>query len=350
VKLTAGDGYVTEKDVDANGEITLYYTDLAQGVNKVEAVFVREDGEITLTMPDAVFEYDGRPHRVGISGIASGDEVAYLYRVGDAGFVTSYGNPYFTDVNQVVADGFPGASGDEILVYAIVTRGAVSARASATLTITPRQITVKPADRQKVYDGKALTANNAVISAGTLVQGHSLDLSSAVFGGSRTKVGSAPSTVSGVSVAGTNPANYGISYQAGRLIVTKATDEDENDDDKDDEDKDDEDEDQGDGDDARTPSIRPGAGETSQGAVTATDGGVTTDEGIKPTESGIHVPQPVSPTTDGGVVAPPGRDGGFPWWGYVMIVVACAAALWLLLAYRRRRKKADEGTDEAYPG
>jgi hypothetical protein len=146
----------------------------------------------------------------------------YMYRVGDSGFVVSNGNPSFTDVNSVVADSFAGGvSGDEILVYAIVTRGGVTAKDSASVTISPREITVKPIDKSKVYDGSPLIPDQIEISSGALVEGHSLETSSAIFNGSQTEAGVSASSVSGVSVAGTNPDNYAISYAPGMLTVTE---------------------------------------------------------------------------------------------------------------------------------
>jgi hypothetical protein len=221
VTLTAGDGYTVEKDLGAGGEIEVYYTDLADGGNRIDALFAKDDGTIGLSMENASFTYDGRTHRVPVSGIANGDEVQYMYRVGDSGLIPSRGNPSFTEVNRVIADSvFGGVDGEEIIVYVIVTRGALSARESAELTILPRPITVKPVDASKEYDGAPLRADKAEIAGGTLVQGHSLDVSAAVFAGEQSGEGRSRSSVSGVSINGTNPANYSISYMDGLLEIT----------------------------------------------------------------------------------------------------------------------------------
>jgi len=369
VTLTAGDGYVTEKDVEAGGEITLYYTDLAQGTNQVEAVFARDDGTISLSMNDAAFVYDGKPHRVAATGIAKGDEVRYMYRVGDSGFIAAQGNPSFTEVNEVIADSVAGGvNGDEIMVYVIVTRGAVSARDSATLTISPRPITVKPVDRTKKRDGAALRPNKVEISAGTLVQGHSLDVSSAVFGGSRTKVGTAVSTVSGVSITGANPANYAISYTPGVLKVTKPDAEEDGDKDKDDGDKDDGD---GDGDNGGGNGDNGGSsggggtvGSPDEPGVPADDDGdvdeendadVTDDDGDEdgtdPGDDDKEIeedPTPKDPGSDKEKEDTVKDEGVLAWW-LIVIVIIIAAALCVLIAYLRRRGKNDEeDADEAH--
>ncbi|MDR3225037.1 MAG: hypothetical protein LBT52_01925 [Clostridiales Family XIII bacterium] len=357
VTLTAGDGYVTEKDVEAGGEITLYYTDLAQGANVIEAVFVMDDGTISLSMNDAAFVYDGKPHRAAISGIATGDEVRYMYRIGDSGFISAQSNPSFSEVNKVIAGSVAGGvNGEEIIVYVIVTRGAVSVRDSAVLTISPRSITVKPVDRTKEHDGAALRANKVEISSGTLVQGHSLDTSLAVFGGARTKVGTAVSTVTGVSVSGANPDNYAISYSSGSLKVTKAVS------DVDDGDGDDGDDDGGSGGSGGS----GGNGGNSGGDTGATPGDSVDDDSGADDENGEVVPdggdEPADATETGDGTAPDDGDasiidnptpknpwenddgtnngGGFlVWWIILVAIIIAAIALWFAAASWRRRKE-----------
>jgi hypothetical protein len=359
VALTAGDGYVTEKQTDANGELTLYYTDLAAGANRLEAVFAMDDGTISISMPDASFVYDGRPHRVPVTGLAKGDEVQYMYRVGASGFITAHENPAFTDVNKVVSDSvLGGVDGEEIIVYVTVTRGAVSARASASLTISPRQLTVKPADSTKEYDGSPLRADSVEMVTGALVQGHRLDLSSAVFGGSRTAVGGAPSTVSGVSINGTNPDNYAISYAPGWISVTKAY-----------------------GGSGASDSLTPGSdgsgggsentgeGGSGSGAGTgsgtgsgdsgntgeennnnngisdeedAADGGTASDGG---TEDGTEI-SPEEPPKAADTTGDTDKDkkkpkGYHAWWLLIVLAVAAAAFMWCFMP--RRRKDGENG-------
>jgi hypothetical protein len=358
VTLTAGDGYVITKDPDGNGEFLLYYTDLAKGVNKIEVSFVKIDGSIDLSMDDASFVYDGNPHRVAVSGIIPSDEVSFMYRVGDSGFIPASGNPEFTDVNGVIAGNVTGAVTDEeIVVYAIVTRGAVSERESAILTITPRPVTVKPVDRAKAYDGSPLTPNGVELSSGTLVSGHMLELSSAMFTGSQTNPGTSASNVSGVSVAGTNPSNYLISYAPGSLTVTGTIPDVDEPDDPDKPDKPDKPKkpggNKGGGGGGSVPS--PAAGVTDDSEDEDVDEEESTDE--EPVddgevdEPGTGIDEPPIPTTSDG-----GKDDGevearwWSWWPLLIAVFIAALLIWFLIAYRRKREKDDEdSTDEKFP-
>jgi hypothetical protein len=345
VKVTAGDEYVIWKDVDANNEFILYYTDLAPGVNKVEVEFIPSDGSVRLLMDDASFVYDDRPHSVPVSGLARGDEVLYQYRVGDSGFFTSAnGSPAFRDVNRVVA-GSRGVGEEEIIVYVTVTRGAVSARDSASLTILPRPVTVKPVDREKEYDGSPLTPNAAEVSGGTLVAGHSLDVSSAVFGGSLTRAGTSESTVTGASIAGTNPANYAISYAPGRLtVIAPAADkeevvvEEDGQDKKDKKDKKDDDDGGGEGYTSGGEADGPDDGEgAEEGAGGAPGDGV---EGGGEDETLDDSPVPTTTRED--------ESGLPPYWFIWLMIVIIAAGLWFLIVFWRKRRRDDEkGFDES---
>jgi hypothetical protein len=384
VTLTAADGYTVRKEVDANGEFELYYTDLAHGAgaNTVEVVFVRVDGSIDLSIGDASFVYDGRPHSAAISGIIPGDEVVYMYRVGDSGFVVSAGNPSFTDVNGVVANSVAGGvNGEEILVYAIVTRGAVSVRDSASLTILPRPVTVKPVNERKTYDGSPLKPGRVEISSGTLVAGHVLETSSAVFTGSQTNAGSSASGVSGVSVSGTNPDNYALSYAPGTLTVARApADKDDGDSgrdknggkDRDDEDDDDSgsgggsgsgsgggsgggsgsgggDQDAGSGGDDDDRDAGPDDEDEGDGETGTADG--DPDDGDDTGTINIdNTPTPEG-SFEGGGDKGNGGNGFVDWfigWPLMALVVIAAAFVWALLVWRRRSRGDEDATDEEY--
>jgi hypothetical protein len=364
VTLTAGDGYVTSKNVDGNGEFILYYTDLAPGYNTIETVFVKNDGSINLSMESSSFVYDGRPHRAAISGIIPGDEVAYMYRVGDSGFVASTDNPSFIDVNGVISNSFAGGvRGEEILVYVIVTRGAVTERNSAIFTITPRPITVKPVDLEKKYDGAPLIPNRAEVSAGTLVDGHSLETSQAVFGGSRTGAGSSASSVRGVSVTGTNPDNYAITYAPGTLTVTELV-EDYEDDDGD-----------GDGEAGNGAKRGDGGGGNDAGDVSGGDSGQpATGTGDANGEDGAGDDSGREPVDED--AAPDGTDAGSDekdidesptpstnldrdrgdesvasWLSHRWLLIAAAAAaiaIWAIASLYRRRGSEHEDMNENY--
>jgi hypothetical protein len=93
---------------------------------------------------------------------------------------------------------------------------------SKTVTIAKRGITVKPVNASKVYDGNILKHTDVELVSGSLVSGHSLNISGATFTGAQTDVGTSNGSVSGVSISGGDVANYEISYVDGSLTVTAA--------------------------------------------------------------------------------------------------------------------------------
>jgi hypothetical protein len=93
---------------------------------------------------------------------------------------------------------------------------------SKTVTIAKRGITVKPVNASKVYDGNILKHTAVELAGGSLVSGHSLNISGATFTGAQTAVGTSKGSVSGVSISGGDVANYEISYADGNLTVTAA--------------------------------------------------------------------------------------------------------------------------------
>jgi hypothetical protein len=87
------------------------------------------------------------------------------------------------------------------------------------LEITQRPITVKPVDVSKIYDGTALVATTAEVILGTIVQGHSIEITSI---GSQINVGQSISeiqeiTILNQSIEVTN--NYLISFETGWIQV-----------------------------------------------------------------------------------------------------------------------------------
>ena len=88
------------------------------------------------------------------------------------------------------------------------------------LVIAKRDVTLKPVDAEKPYDGSALTASEFEVAAGSFAEGEGVE--SCTYTGSRTLVGSSGSAIaSATALAGTNlENNYNVTYAEGRLTVT----------------------------------------------------------------------------------------------------------------------------------
>jgi hypothetical protein len=222
---------------------------------------------------------------------------------------------------------------------------------------------VKPEDRLKTYDGETLKPVRAEIISGTLLSGHSLDTSKAVFSGSITDIGTSVSRVSGIGIAGTDTANYAISYATGKLTVLEPEHvwpEEENLSGRLEEDK-------GSGSGGASDSGSSGGGTQT---VVNPPGGTDGDEGEQGTEPGdddgdggqVEPPVPPKPDTE---PEPPADDdteideeptpvtgGGIEseaaynpifFWLWIILIAIALAAIWFIVAWRRRGRDDDDG-------
>lgn len=89
------------------------------------------------------------------------------------------------------------------------------------LVIAKRDVTLKPVDAEKPYDGSALTASEFEVVAGSFAEGEGIE--SCTYTGSQTLVGSSKSDIASVNaLAGTNlEKNYNVNYGPGKLTVTE---------------------------------------------------------------------------------------------------------------------------------
>ena len=85
------------------------------------------------------------------------------------------------------------------------------------LTITKRDVTLKTADAEKVYDGTALTKDGVTVGGDGFVDGEGATY---VVTGSQTTVGSSDNTFTYTLNANTKAGNYEITTEAGTLTVT----------------------------------------------------------------------------------------------------------------------------------
>ena len=88
-----------------------------------------------------------------------------------------------------------------------------------TLTINPRQITLKSASDSKAYDKKPLTNHNVEIVSGEFVSGEGIDKYNVT--GSQTEVGTSDNTFEYTLNDKTKAKNYQITKEPGQLTVTK---------------------------------------------------------------------------------------------------------------------------------
>ena len=92
--------------------------------------------------------------------------------------------------------------------------------ASANIEIAKRDVTLKPVDAEKPYDGSALTASEFEVAAGSFAVGEGVER--CTYSGSQTLVGSSYSAIaSATALEGTNlKGNYNVTYEKGNLTVT----------------------------------------------------------------------------------------------------------------------------------
>lgn len=168
--------------------------------------------------------YDGQESSVEVEGLLPDDEVSYTYTVVEDGVekrITKEGTPSLKDVKDSLG---------EITVTVKRRDGVWTQKTEAT--ITARRVVLQSADREKIYDGEALTNGDTPLvldgvadAAETLsaeegwAQGDSVTYK---FTGSQTEVGSSLNTFEVVPGTGTNLDNYKIEKKEGTLTVKKA--------------------------------------------------------------------------------------------------------------------------------
>ena len=172
---------------------------------------------ITVKADDAEKVYDGTPLTCGTVSVVSEYKLVagHILTAATEGSQTDVGESTnrVTEGSVKIVD---GDGTDALRNYAV-------SLAEGTLTVTPRAITVKADDAEKVYDGTPLTCETvSVVSEYKLVAGHIL---TAETEGSRTEVGVGANRVTegSVKIADGNGAdvtkNYSVNYQDGTLTV-----------------------------------------------------------------------------------------------------------------------------------
>lgn len=156
--------------------------------------------------------YDGKPLTsagIDVDGLPAGFtlEAATKGSITDAGELLAE-----IDAPTIV---IRNAAGEDVTAqFSNVTCG------KAPLVVTKRPVTVTSATDSKVYDGVALTKHEAMVTAGSLVEGESFGYD---FTGAQTAVGTSDNTFTVKAGANTSLDNYEITQVNGTLTVIAYT-------------------------------------------------------------------------------------------------------------------------------
>lgn len=156
--------------------------------------------------------YDGKPLTsagIDVDGLPAGFtlEAATKGTITDAGELLAE-----IDASTIV---IRNAAGEDVTAqFANVTCG------KAPLIVTKRPVTVTSATDSKVYDGAAFTKHEAMVTAGSLVEGESFGYD---FTGAQTAVGTSDNTFTVKAGANTSLDNYEITQVNGTLTVIAYT-------------------------------------------------------------------------------------------------------------------------------
>ena len=209
-KNTVKEGSLKISDEQGRDYTAYYNVTIKEGTLEVTGVKVIE---ISIKATSAKKVYDGTELTANsydvISGeLESGDTLVVEY----SGSITNAG----TTANKIVKVTAKDANGKDVTAkYKISTQ-------DGTLEITKAPLTVTAKSAEKVYDGKALTANTCEVK-GSIAKGHKI---SATVTGSQTQTGSSKNKASNVKIVDANgndvTRNYEITYVEGTLTVKAA--------------------------------------------------------------------------------------------------------------------------------
>lgn len=167
---------------------------------------------ITVTPRGGSKVYDGKPLTsagIDVDGLPAGFtlEAATKGTITDAGELLAE-----IDASTIV---IRNAAGEDVAAqFANVACG------KAPLVVTKRPVTVASATDSKVYDGTALTKHEAMVTAGSLVEGESFGYD---FTGAQMAVGTSDNTFTVKAGANTSLDNYEITQVNGTLTVIAYT-------------------------------------------------------------------------------------------------------------------------------
>ena len=200
--------YTENTNLD-NYEVTLKFGELV-----VNARSDKDKYQITVTANSDTQTYSGIVYSVsGLSGTTFTNDKGATFTVEGLGASVSAADAgeYANKVTgaAVVKD----AQGNDVTSQFNVTT------VDGKLIINKRNVTIKPKDDSKVYDGNALVATDWEVAEGSFVNGQGI--ANPTYTGSQTAPGTSESGISEWGYRdGTNANNYNINTQPGTLNVT----------------------------------------------------------------------------------------------------------------------------------
>lgn len=183
-----------------------YYCDIGGMVTNKATLTVMEynitdisSDEITITLPSEKIIYNTMPRMLNLI-IKHGDKILVL----DTDYTTTYKNNINIGMATLTITGINLYEGTRDINF----------------LINKRDITIKPKDAHKTYDGTALTSNIAEVSEGSLATGHTVEITTT---GSIIDVGNVENKISQLTIKdGSNTdvsENYNITKASGILTV-----------------------------------------------------------------------------------------------------------------------------------
>ena len=182
------------------------------------ATFNILSAEMTVTAENISVTYDGTAHSANVS-VTTPTTGATIYYSTEELTSSNYNTVGTTDVPTRTD------AGNTQVYYYVVAENHNAKAGSVNILISSREITVKPVDASKKYDGTALISTEAeVTSAIKLASGHKIDTATLAITGTITNVGTAESEITSITIldASNNDvtANYDITKTKGILTIT----------------------------------------------------------------------------------------------------------------------------------
>ena len=206
--------------VTRNGRYVLTHTTYTNGVaGKVEtAIFVVTGKDVAFAADDVTVagfagKYDGAAHGVGVTVKDGIEDVVFKYAVSQTGeppvLPESWSNevPTITDVGAMT------------VWCEIAAPGYITQTNSATVVISPREVTLTSGSASKVYDGTALANGNVTVCGDGFADGEGVSYN---VTGSQMNVGESENAFAYTLNDNTKAGNYNITTVNGTLTVTKA--------------------------------------------------------------------------------------------------------------------------------
>lgn len=164
---------------------------------------ITENTGLTVSGNNYTGKYDGASHGEAATASVEGATIEYSI---DGGNTWTTNVPTVTNVS------------DSTTVNVRATKtGYVSAKATYTLTVNPRSVTITSGNASKMYDGTPLTKHEVTYGGDNFVAGEGVDIA---YTGSQTIVGSSENTFTFELKDGTAKENYNITTNYGELKVT----------------------------------------------------------------------------------------------------------------------------------